>query len=134
VSNWIMTEVLREMKDEDEEGEMPVSAEKLSELLQLIDDGTISGKIAKDVFSDMVSSGKSAKEIVQEKGIKQISDRGELENIIAGILEAHPGEISRYRAGEEKLIGFFVGKVMKATQGKANPKIVNEILQAELSK
>jgi aspartyl-tRNA(Asn)/glutamyl-tRNA(Gln) amidotransferase subunit B len=134
VSNWIMTEVLREMKDEEEEGEMPVSAGRLSELLSLIDNGTISGKIAKDVFSDMVSSGKSAKEIVREKGIKQISDRGELENIIAGILKEHPGEISRYKSGEEKLIGFFVGKVMKATKGKANPKLVNEILKVELSK
>lgn len=134
VSNWIMTEVLREVKDDEEEGEIPVSAEKLSGLLQLIDAGTISGKIAKDVFSDMVSSGKSANEIVREKGIKQISDRGELENIITVILKNHPDEISRYKAGEEKLIGFFVGKVMKATQAKANPKVVNEILKLELSK
>ncbi len=104
VSNWIMTEVLREMKDEDDSGEMPVSPRSLSELLQLIDDGTISGKIAKDVFADMVSSGKSAKQIVGEKGIKQISDRGELENIIADILKSHPGEISRFKAGDEKLI------------------------------
>jgi len=134
VSNWIMTEVMREMKDEEDAGEIAVSPEKLSELLQLIDDGTISGKIAKDVFLDMVSSGKSAKDIVREKGIKQISDRGELETIIAGILKDHPGEIARYKAGDEKLISFFVGKVMKATQGKANPKLVNEILTADLSK
>jgi aspartyl-tRNA(Asn)/glutamyl-tRNA(Gln) amidotransferase subunit B len=134
ISNWIMTEVMREMKDEGESGEMPVSPRDLSELLLLIDDGTISGKIAKDVFQEMVSTGKTAKEIVGEKGIKQISDRGELENIISGILKDHPAEISRYKAGDEKLIGFFVGKVMKATQGKANPKVVNEILTAELSK
>ncbi len=134
VSNWIMTEVMREMKDEGEPGEMPVSPRDLSELLLLIDDGTISGKIAKDVFQEMVSTGRTAKEIVGEKGIKQISDRGELEAVIAGILKDHPGEISRYKAGDEKLIGFFVGKVMKATQGKANPKLVNEILTAELSK
>ncbi len=134
VSNWIMTEVMREMKDEEEAGEMPVSPRSLSELLLLIDDGTISGKIAKDVFQEMVSTGRSAKEIVEEKGIKQISDRGELENIISGILKNHPSEIARYKAGDEKLIGFFVGKVMKATQGKANPKVVNEILTAELAK
>ncbi len=134
VSNWIMTEVMREMKDDDVSGAMPVSPAQLSELLMLIDDGTISGKIAKDIFQEMVSSGKSAKEIVGEKGIKQISDRGELETIIADILKNHPGEISRYKGGDEKLIGFFVGKVMKATQGKANPKLVNEILIAELSK
>jgi len=129
-----MTEVMREMKDDDVSGAMPVSPAQLSELLMLIDDGTISGKIAKDIFQEMVSSGKSAKEIVGEKGIKQISDRGELETIVADILKNHPGEISRYKGGDEKLIGFFVGKVMKATQGKANPKLVNEILIAELSK
>jgi len=134
VSNWIMTEVMRELKDDDVSGAMPVSPAQLSELLMLIDDGTISGKIAKDIFQEMVSSGKSAKEIVGEKGIKQITDRGELETIVADILKNHPGEISRYKGGDEKLIGFFVGKVMKATQGKANPKLVNEILIAELSK
>ena len=134
VSNWIMTEVMREMKDEGESGEMPVSPRSLSGLLLLIDDGTISGKIAKDVFQEMVSTGRTAKEIVEDKGIKQISDRGELENIISGILKDHPAEISRYKAGDEKLIGFFVGKVMKATQGKANPKVVNEILIEELEK
>jgi aspartyl-tRNA(Asn)/glutamyl-tRNA(Gln) amidotransferase subunit B len=134
VSNWIMTEVMREMKDDEVSGAMPVSPAQLSELLMLIDDGTISGKIAKDVFSEMVATGKTAKEIVGEKGIKQISDRSELETIIADILKNHPGEISRYKGGDEKLMGFFVGKVMKATQGKANPKVVNEILIAELSK
>jgi aspartyl-tRNA(Asn)/glutamyl-tRNA(Gln) amidotransferase subunit B len=134
VSNWIMTEVMREMKEEEGTEEMPLSPKNLAELLQLIDDGTISGKIAKDVFQDMVSTGKTAKEIVEEKGIKQISDRGALESIIVEILKNHPGEISRYKAGDEKLIGFFVGKVMKATQGKANPKVVNEILIAELAK
>lgn len=134
ISNWIMTEVMREMKEEGDAGEIPVGPGNLAQLLQLIDDGTISGKIAKDVFQEMVSTGKTAKEIVEEKGIKQISDRGEIEAIIAGILKDHPKEISRYKAGDEKLIGFFVGKVMKATQGKANPKVVNEILVAELSK
>jgi aspartyl-tRNA(Asn)/glutamyl-tRNA(Gln) amidotransferase subunit B len=134
VSNWIMTEVMREMKEEEGTEEMPLSPKNLAELLQLIDDGTISGKIAKDVFQDMVSTGKTAKEIVEEKGIKQISDRGALESIIVEILKNHPGESSRYKAGDEKLIGFFVGKVMKATQGKANPKVVNEILIAELAK
>jgi aspartyl-tRNA(Asn)/glutamyl-tRNA(Gln) amidotransferase subunit B len=134
ISNWIMTEVMREMKEEEGTEEMPLSPKNLAELLQLIDDGTISGKIAKDVFQDMVSTGKTAKEIVEEKGIKQISDRGELETVISEILKNHPGEISRYKAGDEKLIGFFVGKVMKATQGKANPKVVNEILVAELAK
>ena len=134
LGNWIMTEVLRELRDEDDISAFPVTADKLAGLLNLIEDGTISGKIAKDVFAEMVSGGGTAKEIVEKKGIKQISDKGELEGLIAGILEKHPDEISRYKGGDEKLIGFFVGQVMKATQGKANPKLVNEILRTELAK
>ena len=134
LGNWIMTEVLRELRDEDDISAFPVTADKLAGLLNLIEDGTISGKIAKDVFAEMVSGGSTAKEIVEKKGIKQISDKGELEGLIAGILEKHPDEISRYKGGDEKLIGFFVGQVMKATQGKANPKLVNEILRTELAK
>ena len=133
VSNWIMTEVLRELKDEDDITSFPISPDKLGELLNLIDEGTISGKIAKEVFGEMFSSGKSAKEIVEEKGMKQISDESELENIISQILDSHPDEISRYKAGDQKLMGFFVGQVMKQTQGKANPKVVNEILRKSLS-
>lgn len=134
LGNWIMTEVLRELREDDDISEFPVTAEKLAGLLNLIEDGTISGKIAKDVFAEMVSDGGTAKEIVDKKGIKQISDKGELESLISGILEKHPDEISRYKGGDEKLMGFFVGQVMKATQGKANPKLVNDILKAELAK
>ena len=134
LGNWIMTEVLRELRDEDDISAFPVTAEKLAGLLNLIEDGTISGKIAKDVFAEMVSDGGTAKEIVEKKGIRQISDKGELEGLIAGILDKHPDEISRYKDGDQKLIGFFVGQVMKETQGKANPKLVNEILRSELEK
>ncbi|MEQ9619527.1 MAG: Asp-tRNA(Asn)/Glu-tRNA(Gln) amidotransferase subunit GatB [Deltaproteobacteria bacterium] len=134
VSNWIMTEVLREVKEGNEAESMPVTSERLAELLILVEEGTVSGKIAKDIFADMVSSGKSAGEIVEEKGIKQISDRSELEAIVADILSKYPEEISRYKAGDQKLIGFFVGEIMKATRGKANPKVVNDILRSELSK
>jgi aspartyl-tRNA(Asn)/glutamyl-tRNA(Gln) amidotransferase subunit B len=133
VSNWIMTEVLRELKSEDEIKSFNVSPRMLSELLNLIEDGTISGKIAKEVFGEMVISGKGAKEIVSEKGLKQISDLGEIEEIIKDVIEKSPDQVSRYKAGEQKLIGFFVGQVMKATQGKANPKIVNETLKRILS-
>ncbi|MEE8136177.1 MAG: Asp-tRNA(Asn)/Glu-tRNA(Gln) amidotransferase subunit GatB [Thermodesulfobacteriota bacterium] len=133
VSNWIMTEVLRELKGEEDIKSFPISPEKLGELLILIDDGTISGKIAKDVFENMFTSGKSANQIVEEKGMKQISDQSELENIVSRILADHPDEISRYKAGDQKLMGFFVGQVMKETKGKANPKIVNEILRKGLS-
>ena len=133
VSNWIMTEVLRELKDEDDIQSFPITPNKLGELLTLIADGTISGKIAKEVFADMYTSGKSAKQIVEEKGMTQISDQSEIEDIVSRILADHPDEISRYKAGDQKLIGFFVGKVMKETQGKANPKVVNEILRKGLS-
>ena len=134
VSNWIMTEVLRELKGEDDINSFGITPDKLGELLILIEDGTISGKIAKDVFEDMFTSGKSANQIVEEKGMKQISDQSELENIVSRILADHPDEISRYKAGDQKLMGFFVGQVMKETKGKANPKIVNEILRKGLSK
>lgn len=133
VSNWIMTEVLRELKGEDDINSFGITPDKLGELLILIEDGTISGKIAKDVFEDMFTSGKSANQIVEEKGMKQISDQSELENIVSRILADHPDEISRYKAGDQKLMGFFVGQVMKETKGKANPKIVNEILRRGLS-
>lgn len=133
VSNWIMTEVLRELKEEDEIDSFSITPDKLGELLNLIEDGTISGKIAKEVFEEMLTSGKTAKEIVQEKGMTQISDQSELRNIVSQILESHPDEISRYKAGDQKLIGFFVGQAMKETKGKANPKVVNEILLKALS-
>lgn len=133
ISNWIMTEVMRELKEEDEPAEFPVSAENLAELVRLIDDSTISGKIAKDIFGEMVSTGKSPSDIVEEKGIKQISDQSEIENIVKEMLSNHPEETQRFRDGDQKLMGFFVGQIMKATQGKANPKVVNEILRKELS-
>jgi len=133
VSNWIMTEVLRELKEGEDIDSFPISPDKLGELLNLIEEGTISGKIAKEVFEDMLSSGKPAKRIVEEKGMTQISDQSELENVVTQILADHPDEISRYKAGDQKLMGFFVGQVMKETKGKANPKIVNEILRKGLS-
>jgi aspartyl-tRNA(Asn)/glutamyl-tRNA(Gln) amidotransferase subunit B len=133
VSNWIMTEVLRELKGE-EEGikTFPITPERLSELLRLIDDGTISGKMGKDVFSEMVSTKRRAGDIVAEKNIKQISNLSEIETIISQVIEKNPDEVSRYRGGQEKLLGFFVGEVMKATHGKANPKLVNETLKKKL--
>lgn len=133
VSNWIMTEVLRELKSEDEIKSFNVSPKMLCDLLNLIEAGTISGKIAKEVLVEMVLSGKGANEIISDKGIRQISDLGEIESVIKGVMEKNPDQVARYRAGEEKLIGFFVGQVMKATQGKANPKIVNEALKKSLS-
>jgi aspartyl-tRNA(Asn)/glutamyl-tRNA(Gln) amidotransferase subunit B len=133
VSNWIMSELLRELKkDEREIEECPVPALHLSELLKLIAEGTISGKIAKSVFEEMYRSGKRAEEIVLAEGWVQVSDAAELEKIVEQVLATNSKEVETYRKGKEKLFGFFVGQVMKATQGKANPQMVNEILKKKL--
>ncbi len=112
--------------------ESPVSVENLSGLINLIVDETISGRIAKDVFQEMWSSGKSAKEIVREKGLVQIADISSLKPIIDEILLENKDKVDQYKAGKEKLFGFFVGQVMKKTQGKANPGVVNKILKEKL--
>jgi aspartyl-tRNA(Asn)/glutamyl-tRNA(Gln) amidotransferase subunit B len=133
VSNWILSELLRELKrDEREIEECPVPAAHLSEMLRMVDEGVISGKIAKSVFEEMYRTGKKAGEIVKEKGWVQVSDSSEIDNIIDQVLAASPKEVEAYRKGKEKLFGFFVGQVMKATQGKANPQLVNEILKKKL--
>jgi aspartyl-tRNA(Asn)/glutamyl-tRNA(Gln) amidotransferase subunit B len=102
-------------------------------MLKLVADGTISGKIAKTVFEDMFNTGKSASEIVKEKGLVQISNTGELDTVIDDVIASNPKEYERYKAGETKLLGFFVGQVMKATKGKANPKLLNDTLIKKLS-
>jgi len=133
VSNWIMSELLRELKkDEREIEECPVPAENLAALLRLIDEGVISGKMAKSVFEEMYQTGQKAEEIVKAKGLSQLSDAEALTKLVEDILAAHPKEVAEYRQGKEKVFGFFVGQVMKATQGKANPRLVNEILKKKL--
>jgi aspartyl-tRNA(Asn)/glutamyl-tRNA(Gln) amidotransferase subunit B len=102
-------------------------------MLSLIDKGTISGKIAKTVFEEMFRTGKEAAGIVEEKGLVQMSDESGIEAIVDEILSKSPGEIERFKGGEVKLMSFFVGQVMKETKGKANPKIVNELLRKKLS-
>jgi len=111
----------------------PVKAGDLGALLDLIADNTISGRIAKDVFAEMLASGKSAASIVDEKGLRQVTDIGAIEQAIDAVLAKETGKIAEYRAGKDKLFGFFVGQVMKATQGKANPGLVNELLKKKLS-
>ena len=134
VSNWIMVELLRELnKDEREIDQCPVTPENLAHLLKLIDDGLISGKIAKTVFEEMYASGRTPEVIVEEKGLEQLADEGEIGEVIDAVLAAHPSQVNDYRRGKEKLLGFFVGQVMNQTQGKANPKLVNEILREKLS-
>jgi aspartyl-tRNA(Asn)/glutamyl-tRNA(Gln) amidotransferase subunit B len=133
VSNWVMGSILGMLKAENKTiEESPVSPERLAELLRLIDSGVISGKIAKTVFDEMVSSGKPPETIVQEKGLVQVTDTDAITDVVKQVVSNHEKEVSDYRAGKTKLFGFFVGQVMKATRGKANPKMVNEILKKEL--
>ncbi len=109
--------------------ESPVSAKNLGELIKSIKSGEISGRIAKEVFEYMTESGENPKKIIESKGLKQQSDPKELEKIIKGILEKNQNNVEKYKSGKDKLFGFFVGEVMKASKGKANPKLVNEILK-----
>ena len=133
VSNWIMSELLRELKRDDREiEECPVPALHLAEMIRMIDEGVISGKIAKSVFEEMYRTGHRAQDIIQEKGWVQVKDSGEIEKIVDQVLAAHPKEVEAYHQGKEKLFGFFVGQVMKATQGKANPQMVNDLLKKKL--
>ncbi len=135
VSNWVMSELLRELKrDEREIDACPVPTENLVALLGLIDDGTISGKMAKSVLEEMYRTGKKAAEIVKDQGLLQVTDLSEVEKAVDGVLAAYPKEVDAYQKGKEKVFGFFVGQVMKATQGKANPQLLNEILRKKLTR
>ncbi|TRO83137.1 Asp-tRNA(Asn)/Glu-tRNA(Gln) amidotransferase subunit GatB [Trichloromonas acetexigens] len=132
-ANWVMGEVQRRLNDEGISiAKAPVSPELLVGMLKRIDDNTISGKIAKTVFDAMWTSGKSADTIIDEQGLKQVTDTGAIEAIIDQIITANPGQVEEYRGGKEKVFGFFVGQVMKASQGKANPAAVNELLKKKL--
>jgi len=135
VSNWIMGELLRVLKESKKEiEECPITPSSLAEMLKMVDEGTISGKIAKKVFEEMYQSGKGPAEIVKKRGLEQVSDEGELDTVIDSILSTHAKQVEEYHQGKEKLFGFFVGEVMKATRGKANPKMVNELLRKRLGK
>jgi aspartyl-tRNA(Asn)/glutamyl-tRNA(Gln) amidotransferase subunit B len=132
-ANWILSELLRELKNaEIDVAGCKIKAADLGALIKLIDDGTISGKIAKDVFAEMFATGRAPAEIVKEKGLVQITDTSELEKAVEEVIAANPKQLENYRAGKTALLGFFVGQVMKATSGKANPQAVNEILKAKL--
>ena len=113
--------------------ESKIDAENFSELIQKITDNTISGKIAKEVLEEMWNTGAKVSEVIDSKGMQQISDEGELENIIETILNENTDQVNAYKSGKDKLFGFFVGQVMKVTQGKANPGLVNELLKKKLS-
>lgn len=133
ISNWIMTDLLRELSDRElEPSESPISPRHLAEMVQLIDDGKISGKIAKKVFAEMLESGKAPGAIVEEKGLVQVKDTGQLENWVDEAIAANPGPADDFRNGKDKAIGFLVGQIMKASRGKANPQMINDMLRNKL--
>ncbi len=129
-ANWMANELLGRLKEAGKEIEnSPVSAESLAGLLDRIADNTISGKIAKDVLDAMMESSASADAIIEEKGLKQVSDSGAIDAIIKEVMAANPEQVEGYRGGKDKLMGFFVGQVMKASRGQANPGVVNQRLK-----
>ena len=133
-TNWITGELFALLNEKNIEiTESPVSSKNLSKLINLIKDGTISGKIAKSVFEIMRDGDKDPITIVEEKGLKQQSDPKELENLINKVITENPKNVEAYKSGKDKLFGFFVGQVMKNSNGKANPKLVNEILKKKLN-
>ena len=133
-SNWIISEVLAVVNEKKIDIlDFPITPVNLGKLINLINDGTISGKIAKEVFNFMLIDNSNPELIVKEKNLIQISDTGEIELIIKKIIDTNPDQVQEYRSGKEKVFGFFVGQVMKQSKGKANPKLVNEILKKKLS-
>ncbi len=129
VSNWIMTEVLRELNREGKEiDETLLRPEHIAELLKLVEDGVISITLAKQIFPEVYAEGKSPKRLVEERGLRQESDEEALKKVCEEVLKENPKEVEKYKAGKKGVLGFFVGQVMKKTKGKANPKLVNQIL------
>jgi aspartyl-tRNA(Asn)/glutamyl-tRNA(Gln) amidotransferase subunit B len=133
VANWIRSELLRELELAGVPAEKcPIPPAQLGALIRMIDEGKISGKQAKDVLVEMFASGKDAAAVVAERGLMQVSDAAEIDRAIDEIITATPRQLEQYRSGKEALFGFFVGQVMKASSGKANPKVVNERLREKL--
>jgi len=134
ISNWIMGDLLRELKNDDRKiQDCPVTPGSLAGLLKLIDKGTISGRMAKTVFEEMYQTGKPAEEIVKQKGMAQILDSSAIDRMIDDVLTANPQQLEGYRNGRGKLFGYFVGQVMKASKGQANPALVNQLLKDKLT-
>ena len=133
VANWILSELLGYLnRDGKEIKDTLIKPEQIGKLVELVEKGIISGKIAKTVFKEMYNSGDDPEKIVKEKGLIQITDRGEIEKLVEEVLESNPKAVEQYKAGKKNTIGFFVGQIMKKTKGKANPKIVNELLVKKL--
>ena len=137
IANWLMGDLFRVLKERKLDAALrieswPVAAADLARMVKLVDEGTISGKLAKTVFNEMLETGKGPDAIVREKGLEQVSDTGALDVAVDEVLAACAAQVEEYRAGKEKVFGFLVGQVMKATRGKANPQMVNEILRGKL--
>ena len=129
-ANWVMNELLGRLNAASKEiEESPVTSQHMGQLIQKIESGEISGKIAKTVFEEMFATSRAPAEIIKEKGLVQISDTGQLEGVIRKVIEANPGQAADYKAGKVKLLGFFVGQVMKETKGQANPAVLNELVK-----
>lgn len=138
ISNWVMGELFRVIKERKMDEKLritswPIPPEHLAAMVRMIDDGKISGKIAKTLFEEMLEQGESPEKIVREKGLEQVTDLSSIEKAVDQVLASHPQQVSEYRAGKEKVFGFLVGQVMKTTQGKASPQIVNEMLMKKLA-
>ena len=132
-ANWIRSELLRELEAANLSAEAsPIAAGELGALVRMIDEEKISGKQGKDVLVEMFKTGKTASAIVTEQGLVQVSDTGEIDRVMDEVLAANAKQLADYRSGKETLFGFFVGQVMKASKGKANPKVVNERLKEKL--
>ena len=133
ICNWVMGELLGKLRDSGKSiADARISPEQLAKLVAMIDEGKISGKIAKSVFLEVFDKGVDPEKVVQEKGLVQISDVKALEDVAERILSSHPDEVQKYKQGQKKLMGFFVGQIMKETRGQANPGLVNRILQQKL--
>ncbi|QWV93702.1 Asp-tRNA(Asn)/Glu-tRNA(Gln) amidotransferase subunit GatB [Geomonas oryzisoli] len=134
VSNWVMGEVSRALNEDNNRSitDCPVTPALLADMLKLMEKGTISGKIAKTVFDEMYKTGKAPEKIVEEKGLVQVSDTGAIEAMVDEVLNNNPAQVEQYRGGKETVFGFFVGQVMRASKGKANPAVVNELLLKKL--
>jgi len=132
--NWVMGDILRFLNEDKRDiRDCPIPAASLAEMIRLIEEGVISGKMAKEISEEMYRTGKGPQAIIAEKGLVQITDAGALVPVIEKILADNPGQLAQYREGKDKLFGYFVGQVMKATQGKANPQLINDLLKKMLA-
>jgi aspartyl-tRNA(Asn)/glutamyl-tRNA(Gln) amidotransferase subunit B len=135
LANWLLSELLAKMSDADRHaGRMPVAPAVLAALVRRIDDGTISGKIAKELLVDLIATGRPVDDLVKEKGLVQISDEGPIRDAVAKVLADNPAQVATYRGGKAAAFGWFVGQVMKALAGRGNPGVVNRLLRDALEK